>query len=68
MRKVAEVTEQYQHFVRDLKESFLGDLDRNGPRLVKWLREEQSRRQRDRYLCREAYERVEEAGDYRNGY
>jgi putative transposase len=68
MRKVAEITEQFQHFVKDLRESFWGDLNGKAQAALKGLLEEDSRKQRDRYLCREAYERKEEAKDYRNGY
>src|SRR5687767_11493834 len=50
-KKLTPVTEQYQHFVRDLKESFWGDLYRGG----------------QRYLMRDAYERKPETQDYRNG-
>ncbi len=67
MRKVAEITEQFQHFVRDLQESFWGDLNGKAQAAMKRLLEEQSRRQRDRYLCRDAYERKAERKDYRNG-
>ena len=35
---------------------------------MKQLLEEESRRQRDRYLCREAHERREPGRDYRHGY
>jgi putative transposase len=69
MAKVTPITEQFQHFVRDLKESFWGDL--YGKTRLAWERfwEEESRRARDRYLVRESYERVEEGGcGYRNGY
>jgi len=68
MGKVTPITEQFQHFVRDLKESFWGDLNGKAQAAVKGLLEEESRRQRDRYLCREAYGRRERGGEYRNGY
>jgi Transposase, Mutator family len=69
MGKVTPITEQFQHFVGDLKGSFWGDL--YGKTRLAWERfgEEESRRERDRYLVRESYERVEEGrGGYRNGY
>jgi putative transposase len=69
MGKVTPITEQFQHFARDLKESFWGDL--YGKTRLAWERfwEEESRRARDRYLVRESYERVEEGRcGYRNGY
>ncbi|HUZ45241.1 MAG TPA: hypothetical protein VMW54_01260 [Terriglobia bacterium] len=58
MAKATPITEQYQHFVRDLKESFRGDLC--GKTRQAWERfwEEESRRARDRYLVTESYERV----------
>ena len=68
MGKLTPITEQFQHFVRDLQESFWGDLNGKAQAAMKQLLEEESRRQRDRYLCREAYERRETTGDYRNGY
>jgi len=68
MRKVTPITEQFQHFVRDLKESFWGDLNGKAQAAMKHLLEEESRRQRDRYVCREAYERGEGRKEYRNGY
>lgn len=68
MRKVTEITEQYQHFVEDLKESFWGDLNGKAQAAMQWLLEQESQRQRDRYLCRDAYERKEQRRGYRNGY
>ena len=69
MAKVTPITEQFQHFVRDLKESFWGDL--YGKTRLAWERfgEEESRRARDRYLVADSYERAsEERRGYRNGY
>ena len=54
MRKVTPITEQFQHFVEDLKESFWGDLNGKVQVAVKHVLEEDSRRQRERYLCRKA--------------
>ncbi|MGH9785691.1 MAG: IS256 family transposase [Terriglobia bacterium] len=68
MGKLTPITEQFQHFVRDLKESFWGDLNGKAQAAMKHLLEEESRRQRERYLCREAYERRGASTDYRNGY
>jgi hypothetical protein len=66
MAKVTPITDQFQHFVRDLKESFWGDL--YGKTRLAWERfwEEESRRARDRYLVAESYQRVEE-GRKRHG-
>ena len=68
MRNVTPITEQFQHFVRDLQESFWGDLNGKAQAAMKQLLEAESRRQRDRYVCREAYERREGRQEYRNGY
>ena len=38
-KKVTPITEQYQHFVRELKESFWGDLYRGGQQALKQLLE-----------------------------
>jgi len=66
-KKVAPITEQYQHFVRELKESFWGDLYRGGQQALKQLLEAESERERQRYLMRDAYERRSDTQDYRNG-
>ena len=69
MGKVTPITEQFQHFVRDLQESFWGDLNGKAQAAMKWLLEEQSRRQQDRHLCRDSYERRPGGrGEHRNGY
>ncbi len=68
MGKLTPITEQFQHFVEGLKESFWGDLNRKAQSGLKQLLESESQRQRERYLCREAYERREAPGEYRNGY
>jgi transposase-like protein len=69
MANVTPITEQFQHFVKDLKESFWGDLC--GKTRLAWERffEEESRRLRDRYLVADSYARSrEERRGYRNGY
>src|SRR5215470_10147778 len=69
MLKLAPATEQFQHFVSNLKESFWGDL--NGKTREAWKKffEADSERQRDRFAVVDAYERDDERrGDYRNGY
>ena len=68
MGKVTPITEQFQHFVEHVKESFWGDWNGKAQAAMKQLLEEESRRQRDRYVCCEAYERGEKRRDYRNGY
>ena len=66
-KKLTPVTEQYQQFVRDLKEGFWGDLYRGGQQALKQLLEAESERERQRYLMRDAYERKPDPQDYRNG-
>src|SRR5215831_10926463 len=69
MLKLAPATEQFQHFVSNLKESFWGDL--NGETRLAWKKfwEADSARQRDRFAVVDAYERNEQKRrDYRNGY
>src|SRR3972149_6634055 len=68
MRKVTEITEQFHHFVQDWKESFWGDVNGKAQGALRQILEWDSRQQRDRYLCREAYARREGPGDYRHGY
>ena len=68
MGNVTPITEQFQHFVQEVKESFWGDLNGKAQAAMKELLEAESRRQRDRYLCREAYERKQTTADYRNGF
>ncbi|HEX7297180.1 MAG TPA: IS256 family transposase [Pyrinomonadaceae bacterium] len=69
MQKLAPATEQFQHFVSNLRESFWGDL--NGRTREAWKKffEADSERQRDRFAVVDAYERNDEQRrDYRNGY
>jgi putative transposase len=70
MGKVTPITEHFQHFVRDLQESFWGDLYGKTKNLWKRFWEAESMRERDRYVATESYERVPEGKrrDYRNGY
>lgn len=69
MLKLAPATEQFQHFVSNLRESFWGDL--NGKTREAWKKffEADSERQRDRFAVVDAYERnAKQRRDYRNGY
>lgn len=69
MAKVTPITEQFQHFVRDLQETFWGDLYGKTRRAWEQFWEEESRRARDRFLATESYERAgEKRRGYRNGY
>jgi putative transposase len=65
MARVIPITEQFQHFVSDLKESFWGDLYGKTKLAWKQFLEGVSQEARDRYVCVE-----EEAGrqEYRNGF
>jgi putative transposase len=67
MGRVIPITEQYQHFLEEVKESFWGDLYGRTKQLWKQFWEEQSRRERDRYLGAKDYERVGER-EHRNGF
>lgn len=69
MRNVTPMTEQFQHFVREVQESFWGDW--YGRTRQAWERfwEEQSIRERARYVGAGSYERAEaKRRDYRNGF
>jgi putative transposase len=64
------VTEQFEHFVRDLRESFWGDV--YGQTRLAWQRfwEAESMRERDSYMKTGWYDQVDagERIDYRNGF
>jgi len=69
MAKVTPISEHFQHFLADVKETFWGDL--YGQTKLAWKRfwEAESARARDRYAVREAYERRHSPRQpYRNGY
>lgn len=69
MAKVTPISEQFQHWLKDLKESFWGDL--YGQTKLAWKKffEADSARQRDLYCGAGWHERREETEpDYRNGY
>ncbi len=68
MAKVIPITEQFQHFVNELGESFWGDLQGEVQRAAKKLFDLLSQRQRDRYMVSPHYGRTKERKDYRNGY
>ena len=68
MGKVTPITEHFQHFVRDLKDSFWGDMHGQVRQAAKRLFELLSERQRDLYMVAPRYSRGEERKDYRNGY
>jgi putative transposase len=67
--KITPITEHYQHFLADMKESFWGDVYGQTKLAWKQFLELDSERQRDRYAVREAYERRgSRRQPYRNGY
>ncbi len=69
MTKIIPITEHYQHFLAEMKESFWGDV--YGETRLAWKRllEADSERQRDRYAVREVYQRRSHRRQpYRNGY
>jgi len=69
MAKVAPITEQFQHFLTDLKESFWGDL--YGKTRLAWKQffDAESLRERDRFCGAGWYERApEKPREYRNGF
>ena len=68
MRRVIPITEQFQHFVEDLKGSFWGDLYTQTRQFWKQALELESARLRDRYMHCQAYERNAQRNDYRNGF
>jgi putative transposase len=68
MAKIIPITEHFQHFVEDLKESFWGDVQGEVRRSAKKFFELLSERQRDRYMVSPRHGRSGPRQDYRNGY
>jgi putative transposase len=69
MRKVTPITEQFQRFVRELKDSFWGDVDGKTKLMWKQFWEEASLQEQRRYLGYERHERGLEPGrEHRNGF
>jgi putative transposase len=68
MAKVTPITEHFQHFVADLKESFWGELQGQTQKAAQRLFDLLSERQRDLYMVKARYQRDEKRKDYRNGY
>jgi transposase-like protein len=67
--KITPITEHYQHFLADMRESFWGDVYGQTKLAWKQFLELDSERQRDRYAVREAYQRRgSRRQPYRNGY
>lgn len=68
MAKVAPMTEQFQHFPEEMRESFWGEMYGKTKQLwQQWLAAE-SERERSRYCGRGWYERSAQEREYRNGY
>jgi putative transposase len=67
MAKVTPITEQFQHFLAEVKEGFWGDLYGKTKLAWKQFLEEASRRERDGYLGVKDYERTGQR-EYRNGF
>jgi hypothetical protein len=53
MAKIIPITEHFQHFLAEMKESFWGDVYGQTTAVWKQVLEADSRRQRDRYAVRE---------------
>ncbi len=68
MAKVTPITEHFQHFVGELKESFWGDLQGQVQQSMRRLFELLSERQRDLYMVSPRHSRQKPRQDYRNGY
>jgi hypothetical protein len=69
MAKIIPITEHFQHFLAEMKESFWGDVYGQTKQAWKQFFEADSQRQRDRYAVREAYQRRHSRRQpYRNGY
>jgi hypothetical protein len=69
MAKIIPITEHFQHFLAELKESFWGDVYGRTQLAWKQFLEADSELPRDRYAVREAYQRRRSRRQpYRNGY
>jgi putative transposase len=69
MAKITSISEHFQHFLADLKESFWGDLEGRTQLAWKHFLDAESERMRDRYMVLDSYERgPRPSSDYRNGY
>ena len=69
MAKIIPITEHFQHFLSEVKESFWGDLYGQTRQAWKRFLELESERERDRYAGWHPHARgPRKAGAYRNGY
>lgn len=68
MRTVAPMTEQFQHFVRDLKETFWGDVYGKAKGVLAGFLQEESARLRDQYVGCEPHKQKPTRRGQRNGF
>ena len=69
MAKIVSITEHFQHFLAEMKESFWGDVEQKTQLALKQVLEAESERMRDRYAVLDSYERgPRQTRQYRNGY
>jgi putative transposase len=69
MAKIVSISEHFQHFLNDLKESFWGDPEAKTKLAWKQFLEAESVRMRNPFMGYESYERGPRLADgYRNGY
>src|ERR1700733_1520203 len=69
MAKIIPITEHYQHFLAEMKETFWGDLYGQTKLAWKQALEADSEWERDRFAARESYQRRSQRRQpYRNGY
>ena len=69
MAKIVSISEHFQHFLANLKESFWGDLEGRTQLAWKHFLEAESERMRDQFAVLDSYERgPRPVSHYRNGY
>ena len=68
MAKIVAISEHFQHFLAEMKESFGGDLYGQTRQAWQQFFELQSERERDRFSGAGRYERRRGRRIYRNGY
>src|SRR5436190_2962984 len=69
MAKIIPISEHFQHFLAEMKESFWGDLYGQTQQMWQRFFEQESQKQRDRFSGWAPYERRRgKRRDYRNGY
>ena len=69
MAKIVSISEHFQHFLAEMKDSFWGDVEQKTQLALKQILEVESERMRDRYAVLDSYERgPRQPRQYRNGY